>query len=449
MGSAPTTADEARKPRNRWLVVVAAIVLNLALGALYSWPVFSNFLEKALGEPYRWRHFETQLVFSMATVFLAVGVIAAGQLSERHAPRALLLISALFTGSGYILGGVLPLRPVFVTITIGAMAGFGIGVAYALPISLAAKWFPERKGLVTGLAMAGFGLGAVLWSQLFDLFLDDRLGISLTFAIYGVVFAGMILFAMGFFFNPPAGHREAMLARIASRAERAVAPGIQARMVEIATGSQGGGVFTRRELVRQWQLYALVYTFMAGSAIGLMIIGMSKSYPIERLMAAGYSPETARRITGFAALILFPVFNGSGRIVFGWLSDWLGWKPVIVTSYLVQSAILFCFPWLMGIPVTVFVALVLLAVCYGGNFTIFPIATAQIWGTEHLAANYGLVFLAFGVGALVGPPLSGAAKDAGMINTVFLTAGFLLALGAILVAILKKPVRKRAPPPAA
>ena len=189
-------------------------------------------------------------------------------------------------------------------------------------------------------------------------------------------------------------------------------------------------------------MYSIVYTLMVGSAIGLMIIGMSKSYPIERLLAAGYSARTAMRITGLAALILFPVFNGSGRIVFGWLSDWLGWKPVIVISYFIQSAILISFQWLMSDPVTVCVALVLLAVCYGGNFTIFPIATAQLWGTEHLAANYSLVFLAFGVGALVGPPLSGAAKDAGMIGAVFPAAGVLLALGAILIAVLKKPVKK-------
>ena len=181
------------------MVVVAAIILNLALGALYSWPVFSNHLENSLPQPSRWKHFETQLVFSMATVFLALGVIAAGQLSERHQPRALLLISAVFAGGGYVLGGVLPLRPLFLTVTIGAMAGFGIGVAYTLPISLAAKWFPDRKGLVTGLAMAGFGVGSVLWSQVFDLFLDDRLGISLTFVVYGVVFAGMILCITRFF----------------------------------------------------------------------------------------------------------------------------------------------------------------------------------------------------------------------------------------------------------
>ncbi len=433
---------------NRWHVVVAGIVLNLALGALYSWPVFSNFLEKALAEAERWKHFETQLVFSMATVFLAVGVIVAGQLSERSQPRLLLLVSALFTGGGYVLAGVLPLRPVFVTITIGVMAGFGIGVAYALPISLAAKWFPDRKGLVTGLAMAGFGLGSVLWSQGFDLFLDDRLGISLTFVLYGVVFAGMILFTARFFFNPPAGHREAVLARMAATAGGAAALVRQARLAQIAADGRGGG-YVRSQMIRQRQLYCLVYTFMVGSAIGLMIIGMSKSYPIERLVAVGYPARTAMRVTGLAALTLFPVFNGSGRIVFGWLSDWLGWKPVIVISYILQSAILFSFHWLMSAPVTVCVALVLLAVCYGGNFTIFPIATAQLWGTEHLAANYSLVFLAFGVGALVGPPLSGAAKDAGIIEVAFLAAGLLLALGAILVATLKRPAPTRAPRPAA
>lgn len=429
------------------MVVAAAIILNLALGALYSWPVFSNHLERALAEPSQWKHFETQLVFSMATVFLALGVIAAGQLSERYQPRALLLLSALFAGGGYVLGGILPLRPLFVTLTIGVMAGFGIGVAYTLPISLAARWFPDRKGLVTGLAMAGFGLGSVLWSQVFHLFLEDRLGISLTFVVYGVVFAGMILLVTRFFFNPPAGYGEAVLARITSGTDRAAASRLQARIAHIAAGGQGGGGYIRSEIIRQRQLYALVYTLMAGSAIGLMIIGMSKSYPIERLLAAGHSSRTAMRITGLAALILFPVFNGSGRIVFGWLSDWLGWKPVIVISYLTQSAILFSFQWLMSDPVTVCVALVLLAVCYGGNFTIFPIATAQLWGTEHLAANYSLVFLAFGVGALVGPPLGGVAKDAGLIGVVFPAAGLFLALGAILVAFLKKPIRKGSPAP--
>ena len=95
--------------------------------------------------------------------------------------------------------------------------------------------------------------------------------------------------------------------------------------------------------------------------------------------------------------------NGFGRIAFGWLSDRIGWRPVMVGSYALQALLLLVFPWLMGNPAMVAIALPVLAMCYGGNFTIFPVATGQVWGSEHLAGNYSLVFIAFGIGALVGP----------------------------------------------
>ena len=421
---------ETQRTFNRWLVVVAAIFLNLALGALYSWPVFSNYLENRLTSGDPWNSFETQLVFSMATVFLAVGVIVAGQLSERREPKTLLWIAALFTGAGYALGGLLPLRPLYATLTLGVMIGFGIGMAYALPISLAAKWFPDRKGLVTGIALAGFGIGSVLWSQTFDLFLAGAVGIRATFVIYGALFSAMILATMRFLRNPPAGHAQSL-------GHKEPAPGGSS-----STDRTPEHEFSPTEVVRQRQLYFLFYTFMVGSAIGLTVIGLSKSYPIERLTAAGYPLRFATNITRIGALVLFPVFNGFGRVAFGWLSDRFGWKPVMITSYAVQAALLAALPTLVSMPATTIISLPILAMCYGGNFTIFPIATGQIWGPGHLAANYGVVFTAFGVGALVGPPLSGMARDAGAINTAFLIAAVLAALGAVLMLIVRKPSRR-------
>lgn len=436
---APIEPYSATSVQNRWLVVLAAIVLNLTLGALYSWPVFSNYLVKLLPAAERWNNLQAQLVFSMATVFLAVGVIVAGQLSERYRPRTLIRCSALFTGGGYVLGGVLPLQPVFGTATIGVMVGFGIGMAYALPISLAAKWFPDRKGLVTGLAMAGFGVGSVVWSQSFDLLLAHLLGIRLTFVLYGVVFGLLILGTTRFLINPPSGYSAAVMEGAQrARAERTASGAVaDAPLRSRIRRPEGAAEFAGSEILTHHQLYFLVYTFMVGSAVGLMIIGMSKTYPIERLMASGYSAATATGITRLAALVLFPIFNGNGRVVFGWLSDYLGWKPVIVASYTIQALVVAAFPWLMTVPAATLVALPLLAMCYGGNFTIFPVATSTIWGPKHLAANYSLVFVAFGVGALVGPPLAGAAKDAGLITAAYLAAGGLLAVGAILTALVR------------
>lgn len=421
--------------QNRWFVVGAAIVLNVALGALYSWPVFANFLERQLSAGEQWTAVQTQLVFSMATVFLAVGVIVAGQLSERHEPRILVVLSAIFTGGGYLLGGLLPLTPVITTVTIGIMVGFGIGIAYALPISLAAKWFPDRKGLVTGLAMAGFGAGSVLWSQAFDLVLADRIGISLTFAIYGVVFATLILATMKFLRNPPEGYAHSLTFRTPKGIERLLSGNVEKKPGD----RQNPSNFGRAQMVRHPQFYFLFYTLMVGSAIGLMIIGMSKTYPIERLVESGYALRFATNVTRVGALILFPVFNGFGRIAFGWLSDRIGWRAVMAGSYGLQALMLLVFPWLMSVPAMVAIALPLLAMCYGGNFTIFPVGTGQVWGSAHLAANYSLVFVAFGIGALVGPPLSGLAKDAGLIDTAFLISAALLATGAVLTALIRNP----------
>lgn len=438
MGDVRLAAGSPPRVQNRWLVVVAAIILNLALGALYSWPVFANFLVRSLPVGQRWTNLEAQLVFSMATVFLAVGVIGAGQIAERRPPRALIVLSAICTGGGYILGGVLPLEPFVVTATIGVMVGFGIGVAYALPISLAAKWFPDRKGLVTGLAMAGFGVGSVLWSQVFDLFLSDRVGIRGSFVVYGIVFAAMILLTARFLIDPPEMYAEAIARRSAPGTGRwrLVALRTDKRR---ATGPRPAALnLDHRQILRRPQLYLLTYTFVVGSAVGLAIIGMSKTYPIERLIAAGLSADAATNITRIAALLLFPIFNGNGRVIFGWLSDHLGWKPVVVGSYFLQATIVLLFPKLTSSPTATLIALPLLAMCYGGNFTIFPVATGSLWGYRHLAANYSVVFIAFGVGALIGPPLSGAAKDAGVLEAAFGVAAALLALGAVFALLLKE-----------
>ena len=190
------------KTQNRWLVVVAAIVMELALGALYMWGgAFVGTLETMAG----WDAQSAQIPFSVGVIAFALMVIFAGRYKEKIGTRNLILLSASIMGGGYILGGLLPVDPLITTLTIGVIGGAGIGFAYALPVSVGTKWFPDKKGLVVGLSMAGFGAGSLIWiyaaDPLFQIF-----DIGMIWIIYGICYALMIGFSYFFLYDPPEGY---------------------------------------------------------------------------------------------------------------------------------------------------------------------------------------------------------------------------------------------------
>ncbi len=409
---------EAPTTQNRWLVVIAAVVLELALGAIYAWSTFASYLKSEAG----WTATQTQWVFSAGTLALAIAVIFAGKLNELFGPQKLIILSAVVTGSGYILGGILPLHPVWTTITVGLIGGAGIGIAYALPISVCSKWFPDKKGLVTGFGMAGFGVGSLIWQYLLKGIFYDLVGISWTFIIYGIIFMVMIMFSYFFVYNPPEGYTVA---------------GYDPSIVKNASDTTEELNFNRKEILKMPQFYFLFYTLMVGSGAGLMVIGIAKMWPEEVLTGLDYTNAVA--IATFAAAVIYPLFNGLGRVIGGWLSDKIGWKLTIIIMDSVQAITFFLMAILVRTPATLYIGMAIIAFNYGANFTVFPMATGGVFGRKYLSSNYGWVFFSFGIGALFGPSLGGIFNDAGHQVIAFIISGVLLVIGVVLTFLIKQP----------
>jgi len=428
------------KALNRSLVVVGAILIQLALGAIYAWSVFTARLTAADGA-YGFTASETAWVFSAGLATFAIVMVLAGRVLPRTGPRLLSVVGGLMLGAGYILGGLFG-ESFWVQLTcIGIISGAGIGFAYVVPISVCVKWFPDKKGLITGLAVAGFGFGATIWVKLAGSWFGGLLnttsvfglpGVQSVFVIYGVALAALVLVGSVVMVNPPEGFQPAGWTPPTSEA-----------------GDHEGAVdFRARDMLRTPQFYMLWLVFMFSGIAGLMVIYCIKLFGIDVLEYNGVVGAGA--ITG-TAMAWYAIFNGLGRIAWGGISDKIGRKLAITVNAAVQGAVM-----LMAYHVFVgfghqygfIVAAALIGFNYGGCFALFPAITADYFGNKNVGSNYGWIFTAYGVAGLAGPLLAGYFKDAAQgaaepsaWMTPFIIAGAVCLLGAVIISLTVRPRR--------
>jgi len=398
--------------------------LELALGALYMWGgAFVDPIEQLPG----WDAGSAQWPFSIGVVAFAIMVIISGRYKEKVGTRNLVLLSAAVMGGGYILAGLLPVEPIFTVFAIGVIGGAGIGFAYALPISVGTKWFPDKKGLVVGLGMAGFGAGSLIWIYLAEPLLAI-FNLQIVWIIYGLCFAGMIGFSWLFMYDPPEGY---------------VVPGFEPPATVKTESGMDMLNFTDKEMLKTPQFYFIFLSFMIGAAAGLMVIGIAKVWPTDVLQAvAGLTEIQASNAATFAAGAVYPLFNGIGRIGYGSLSDKIGWKNSLLIMNSLQGTFMFLSLILVGNVYTLWFCMAILAANYGGNFSLFPTATDNIWGSKHLAANYGWVFFAYGIGGLLGPIIGGEMRKAGAQEVAIIISAISLFISVILIFITRQPEKK-------
>ncbi len=426
------------KPMNRWWVVLGAILIQLALGAIYSWSVFTKALTS---EPYAFSKTQTQIIFSVGLATFAFVMIVAGQLQTRLA-RVIALLGGWTLGLGYILARFVGTSFWGHVLTIGLVGGAGIGLAYVIPIAVGVRWFPDRKGMLTGLAAAGFGFGAFLWIQLAGNLgqLIARLGVANVFLVYGILFGLLVTTGAIWMVNPPAGYTP---------------PGwTPEAAAKVAKKIGGTRDFTPWEMLRTRQFYMVWLIFVAGAMAGLMVIGIIKLFGIERLKgyyeAANLSPEVAVKraeVTAELAMaIFFALANGLGRIGWGVISDWIGRKAALVAMLISQTIVMAGFYWLAASPALFFLGACWIGFNFGGNFALFPAATADFFGNKNVGVNYGWVFTAYGIGGILGPILGGFFGDVAKTSqrleawlVPFLVAAAGCLLGTILAAMLSPP----------
>jgi len=395
--------------------------MNLCFGAVYSYSIFKPAVEKV----YQVSAFQGNLPYMTFLLFFAVTMFFGGRIMEKTGPRRLALIGGITVGLGWILSSFASSLGMLI-FTYGVIAGSGVGLTYGCPIAMGARWFPDRKGFVVGLMVAGFGGSPLVTGRIANLLIGDiqalpaeRLAESLpqTFLIFGLAITIILsLLALPFRF-PTAGWTPA------GRAPKA--------------GGTAGLDFTPSGMVRTSTFWGLFAGLLIGCFSGLMAIGIAQPVGVEVIKVAG---GTATMLVG-----VFAVFNALGRPLFGLLTDKAG--PRLAAA--MNLAVIFGMSLLMlaagegstGLYVMAFSGFWM---CLGGWLAIAPAATATFFGMTHYTRNYGAVFLAYGLGAIMGGIISGQAKDVlGSYAFAFYpTAGF-AALGfALVLLFLKAPKRE-------
>jgi OFA family oxalate/formate antiporter-like MFS transporter len=410
------------KLMNRWMVVVGAVLIQLCLGAIYAWSVFTKPLVEA-----GWSKAETQGVFAAGLATFAIIMVIAGRIMPKFGPRIVAMAGGVVLGLGYFLAGLVggtSFPAIF--IFIGIVGGAGIGLAYVVPIAVGMRWFPDKKGLITGLAVAGFGFGALLWVKLAGSWgqLIANQGLSTTFVIYGIIFLVAVVIGGIWMKYPPEGWKP---------------EGWSPPKQEGGAKLTGAVDFTSGKMLKTPQYYMILFTFIFGASAGLMSIGLMKLFPMEALMANGFEELSASAIAGTAMAVFYSLANGIGRIAWGAISDKLGRKMSIMLMMGIQGVVVILFQWMAGTPALLYVGATLIGFNFGGNFALFPTMTADTFGNKYVGMNYGWVFLAYGVGGIFGPMLGGTLGDMGNFPLAFTICGILCLVAAGIITMVKPP----------
>jgi OFA family oxalate/formate antiporter-like MFS transporter len=429
------------KVMNRWLVVVGAVLIQLCLGAIYAWSVFTKKITLPLNEGGEYGFTATQAawVFSVGLAAFAVVMVYAGSMLAKLGPRCLAMLGGVVLGLGYILGGFFGGSFVGQLVCIGLIGGAGIGLGYVVPIKVGIAWFPDKKGIVSGLAVAGFGFGATIWVKLAGSWFGGLLNttqvfglpsVQSVFVIYGIAFAVLVLIGSIWMVNPPEGYKPA---------------GWTPPETTGKTVAKGHVDLTRGEMLKTPQFYSLFLMFTGSALAGLMVIYCIRLFGIDALQASGVAADaTAAGVVAGTAMAWYAILNGLGRIVWGTVSDKVGTKVSLFLMCLIQGIIMLSFYKLGVTELGLILGACLIGFNFGGNFALFPVATADFFGNKNVGSNYPLVFLAYGVAGIAGPQVAGYFKDAagGDVSAwivPFTIAGIACLAAAVLALMLKPP----------
>ena len=413
MANATVASDAGASHINRWWRVVGGMSMNLALGSLYAWSVFVAPLEKEFG----WKRAETSNVFTIAVVVFALTFVVAGRLQDKFGPFWVSLTGGILVSLGFFLCSYTHSLN-YLYVCFGVIGGLGNGFGYATPIPVMAKWFPDKRGLAVGLAVAGYGGGSSVFGPLANLKLIPAYGVHTTFMILGVIFLFMTVFGAFLLHNPPAGYKPA--GWVPAQAAKAAATTYE---------------FSPSEVLHTPAFYFMWVAYALGASAGLMVI--SQLVPFGKSVGI----PSAALIT--MSLVVAAIGNASGRILSGWMSDALG-RLNVLRLMIAISMIAMPILYQVGGNVTLlYVTVFVVYWCYGTQLSVNGSTAADFWGTKNAGINYGMLFTAWGVAGIIGPRIAGVLFDKYKnYQMAFYTAAVLAA-----VALLCELAAKRPPVP--
>ncbi|MDT0187546.1 OFA family MFS transporter [Microbacterium sp. ARD31] len=403
----------------RWLLVAAGLLLQFSIGAVYAWSVFGGALEKA--EPWQLGKVRAALPFEVTIGMIFIGSYVGGRLQDRRGPRVVALIGGVIYAVGILLASFTNGEGDYWLLILGygVISGFGLGVAYIVPIAMLQKWFPDRKGLITGLAVGGFGFGAVLTSPVAQALIDrEPDDPTSAFLPLGIAYLVMSLAGAAVFRNPPEGF---------------TVPGHEPVSDE---GAGSGRDYTQGEALRTPQWYLLTAILTLSVAAGISLISQAKASATD---ISGYSVGGAAALVGVLA-----IFNGGGRIVWAAVSDYLGRMRTFAAILLLQGICLIVLPHASNVVLFAVLAAVVY-LCYGGTFGTMPATAGDFFGVRNAGAIYGLMLVGWSLGGVIGPLIAAALIGEEKAYTVAYTTIGIIALASVaLTFVTKVPAGRRA-----
>ncbi|KQL50393.1 MFS transporter [Heyndrickxia shackletonii] len=406
-----------KKAKNRWLIALSGVGIHICIGSVYAWSNFTNPLISQFG----WSASQVQMTFSIAILFLGLSAAFLGHFVEKHGPRKAGLLAAIFFGVGVFGSGIavhfgsLPLLYIFY----GVFGGIGLGVGYIAPVSTLVKWFPDRRGLATGLAIMGFGFAAAISSPIMDALIKS-FGTANAFFSLGIAYFVVMTISALYLEKPaenwkPKGFNEATMKN----------------NTRLATDLSQ---LTANEAIKTSRFYYLWIMLFINTTCGIAILSAAKPLAQESI---GLTTTEAAALVGVLGL-----FNGFGRLGWASISDYFG-RPNTYTTFFVLQIILFALLPHTTISILFQIMLAIVYTCYGGGFATIPAYIGDLFGTKQLGAIHGYILTAWAAAGLVGPLFAAWIKDTtgSYANSLTFFAGFFI-VSLIISLVIRVDIRK-------
>jgi OFA family oxalate/formate antiporter-like MFS transporter len=388
---------------NRWALAITAFIMQLALGSVYAWSVFLN----PVIALYHVTRLQANLTFSI--VLLALGVTAGfgGYLNNRFGPRVVATAGGILYGLGVILATFAAPNIFVLYLTFGIIGGIGVGLGYIVALAMLIKWFPDRRGFITGLAVAGFGGGALITSPIAAALIKS-VGVGSTFLYLGIAYLVVIVIVAQFFRTAPDGYAPA-----------GWTPSVR-QQIDRSTRE-----YTLPEALRLPRWYVLWLILALNVTAGAAVISVASP------LAQKFTGVDA--VTAALLVSMIGIFNGAGRLFWGWLSDGIG-RPFAFLSMFIIQAIVFVFLPSISSFALLLIPVAIIALCYGGGFGTMPAFAADFFGPKNAGTIYGAMLTAWSAGGIVGPILItsfGTTKNPDYATPLYIIAGIMVVSAAL------------------
>src|SRR5438105_588865 len=396
------------RTNNRWVIAIAGVFLQIALGAVYAWSVFRVPLAKQFG----WSISEITLTFTICIFVLGFAAFSGGLWLNRKGPRIVALTGGALYGVGVFLASFSQSLS-WLYLTYGVIGGIGLGFSYIVPVAVLVKWFPDRRGLITGIAVSGFGAGALITAPVATRLIQS-VGVLSTFAYLGIAYLIVTVVTGLFMRNPPDGWKPEGWTPTATQ-----------------TSHRAGRDFTLGEALKTWQWWALWLLLFLNTCAGISII--SQEAPLFQELTK-VSAVVAASMVGLAS-----IGNAVGRVFWAWISDLITRRATFFVMFVSQVLLFWFFPNIVTASLATIVTFVVL-MCYGGGFGSMLWFGVDYFGPKNVDFIYGLMLIVLGFASAFGPLLIAHMREtAGSYRGALHVIAGVMAVSTLLPVIVRPP----------